>query len=238
MKAAIKTLSGTLAICALVSLTAEAQVVIINENFDTALSPGASFGSYTFGDTTSFTSGIVPGVGVGGTGGWQVVNNAASGSAGFSGVGAQYQNGGVSGNTSANLSDYTLSFDVKATAGSLNIQIQTWNGPGFGGGLTGTLNTAPANPGFGNDLTLGSSFTHYSLNLGNTSVFQGNTGMIPSGGTYQIAMQFNGGGPTPYANTMVIDNLMLTMATVPEPSMLALCALGAMGLIPRLRRKA
>src|SRR5215471_15062336 len=101
MKSFIKTFPVAVAVSALASLTANAQVVIFSENFDPALSAGASFGNYTFGDTTSFSSGVVAGVGVGGTSGWQVVNTAASGANGFSGVGAQYQNGGVSGNTSA-----------------------------------------------------------------------------------------------------------------------------------------
>jgi hypothetical protein len=225
-----------LAVSVLAGLTAQASVLIINENFDPSLSAGANFSSYSFGDTTSVASGIVGGVGVGGTSGWQVVNNAASGANGFSGVGAQYQNGGVTGNTSINLSDYTLSFDANATAGSLNIQVQSWTGAGFGGTMTGTLNTAPV-AGFGDDLTLNGTYTHYSLNLGDGSVWHNNTGFLPNGGTIQIAMQFDGGGPTPYANTMNIDNFQLSM--VPEPTIMALTGAGiAMtGLLIR-RRKA
>ncbi|HSU53607.1 MAG TPA: hypothetical protein VLT36_06080, partial [Candidatus Dormibacteraeota bacterium] len=157
-----------LAVLATAAATAQAQVTIISENFDTSLSPGANFSKYVFGDTAAASSSdaIAAGVGIGGTGGWKIVNDAPSGSSGFSGIGAQYQNGGITGNTSANLSDYTLSFDAKANAGSLNIQIQTWTGAGFGGTMTGTLNTAPTPPGFGNDQVLTPNFSHYSLNLG------------------------------------------------------------------------
>jgi hypothetical protein len=228
-------LSATAAGLALLfTASAPAQVTIFSENFDTGLSPGANFSKYVFGDTDSATStdAIAAGVGVGGTPAWQIINNAPSGANGFSGIGAQYQNGGITGNTSANLSDYVLSFDAKANAGSLNIQIQTWTGAGFGGTMTGTLNTAPVPPGFGNDLVLTPGFTHYSLNLGNTSVFQGGS-VNMSGGTIQVAMQFDGGGSTPYQNTLIVDNFTLTM--VPEPSVCALLGLAAGAFLLRRR---
>lgn len=228
---------GTLALSALVSLTTQAQVVIFSENFD-PLSGGASLTQYTFGDTGAGSSaGVVAGVGVDGSAAFQIVNTApAGGSAGYSGIAGQYQNGVVAGNTSLNLSDYTLSFDAKATAGSLNIQIQTWPQAHFGGTMTGTLNTAPS-AGYGNDQTLNSTWTHYSLNLGNSAIFATvGSGFQITGGTIQVAMQFNGGGATPYSNTLDVDNLTLTMATVPEPSSLALCGLAAAaGLILRRR---
>jgi PEP-CTERM motif len=221
---------GILAGALLISAAAQAQVTIISEAFEGNLSPGANFSKYTFGDTDSSTStdAMAAGVGIAGSGGWQIINNAPSGANGFSGIGAQYQNGGIHGNTSANLSDYVLSFDAKANAGSVNIQIQTWNGSGFSGGMSGTLSTAPNPPGFGNDQVLTPGFTHYALNLGNTTVFP-NGSINMQGGTIQIAMQFDGGGATPYQNTLIIDNLALTM--VPEPSCLALLGLGAIGWV-------
>jgi len=230
-----------LAVSVLAGLTAQASVLIINENFDPSLSAGANITQYgPGGDGTSFSNGLVGGVGVGGTTAWQLVMNAAAGGgAGYSYLGGQYQNGGVTGNTSAVLGDYTLSFDAMANAGSLNIQIQSWTGAGFGGTQTGTLNTAPLSPGYGNDLTLNPTYTHYSLNLGNSSIFQGNSGFLPNGGTIQVAMQLDGGGATPYSDTLNIDNFQLTMASVPEPTIMALTGAGiAMtGLLIR-RRKA
>jgi hypothetical protein len=228
-------LSGFLASSLLAALTAGAQVTIFSENFDSGLSAGAHVQvGYTFGDTTASSATLVAGVGVGGTGGWEIVNTAASGANGFSGVGAQYQNGGVTGNTSTHLSDYTLSFDARATGGSLNIQVQTWTGAGFGGTMTGTLSTAPS-VGFGDDLTLNPTFTHYNLNFADATIWHNGT-IDPSGGTYQIAMQFNGGGATPYSNTLDVDNFQLVMAVIPEPSSLALLGLGV-GSLAFLRRR-
>lgn len=224
-------------------LTAQASVFIINENFDPSLSAGAAFASYgPGGDGTSANNGIVAGVGTSGTSAWQITMTAAAGgTAGYAYYGAQYQNGGVTGNTSANLSDYTLSFDAEsttATLGSLNLQLQSWTGAGFTGTQTGTLNTAPASPGYGNDLTLTPTYTHYSLNLGDTSIFQGNSGFLPNGGTIQIAFQLNGpgAGSSGWTETLNVDNLQLTM--VPEPATLALCGLGLTGLVFIRRRSA
>lgn len=232
-----------IAVSMVAGLTAQASIFIINENFDSGLSPGAAFASYgPGGDGTSANNGIVAGVGVGGTSAWQITMTAApGGAAGYAYYGAQYQNGGVTGNASANLSDYTLSFDAvstTATLGSLNLQLQSWTGAGFGGSMTGTLNTAPASPGYGNDQPLYGTYTHYSLNLGDTSIFQGNTGFLPNGGTIQIAFQLNGpgAGANGWTETLNVDNLQLTM--VPEPATLALCGLGLAGLMLIRRRNA
>ena len=220
-----------LAATVMAGLSAQASVFIINENFDPSLSAGANFAAYgPGGDGTSANNGIVAGVGTGGTSAWQINMTAAAGGAnGYAYYGAQYQNGGVTGNTSANLSDYTLSFDAESVGtsiGSLNLQLQSWTGSGFGGTMTGTLNTAPANPGYGNDITLYSTYTHYSLNLGDTSVFQGNTGFLPNGGTFQIAFQLNGpgAGASGWTETLNVDNVQLTM--VPEPTILGLSGMG------------
>jgi hypothetical protein len=87
----------TAGLALLFTTSAPAQVTIFSENFDTGLSPGANFSKYVFGDTDAATStaAIAAGVGVGGTPAWQIINNAPSGANGFSGIGAQYQNGGI-----------------------------------------------------------------------------------------------------------------------------------------------
>jgi hypothetical protein len=222
-----------LAVTLVAGMTAQGSVVFINENFDPGLSAGANFSSYgPGGDGSTANNGIVAGVGVGGTSAWQIQMTAnGGGTAGYAYYGAQYQNGGVVGATSTSLSDYTLSFDAMVTGGgSLNLQIQTWPGAGFGGtGGTAatTLNTAPASPGYGNDLTLYSTYTHYSLNFGNSSVFQGvGASFNPAGGTYQIAFQLNGpgAGASGWTETLDVDNLQVSM--VPEPTILALGGMG------------
>lgn len=231
-----------MAVSMVVGFTAQASVSIINDNFD-PLSAAANLASYgPGGDGTSANNSVVAGVGTSGTSAWQITMTAApGGSAGYAYYGAQYQDGSVTGNTSVNLSDYTLSFDAESTSGtlgSLNLQIQSWTGASFGGSMTGTLNTAPANPGYGNDLTLTPTYTHYSLNLGDSSVFQGNSGFLPNGGTWQLTFQLNGGGAgaNGYTETVNVDNLQVTM--VPEPATLALCGLGLAGLVLIRRRKA
>ncbi|TWU28358.1 PEP-CTERM sorting domain-containing protein [Bythopirellula polymerisocia] len=214
--------------------TASYGVTIVSENFD-PLSGGAALQvGYTFGDTASSSTGI--GVGAGLTGdSWQTVNTTAANGNGFSGVGAQYQNGAITGNTSSNLSDYTLSFDAKADGGSLNIQIETFALPGFGGGVTGKLNTAPDNPGFGNDQLLNNTYTHYDLNLGDTAIFMADSGIDMSGGTIQITFQFNGTGAAPFTQALNVDNLKLTM--IPEPMTASLFCTGMLALIVQRRRK-
>jgi hypothetical protein len=218
------------------AITAQAQVSIFNENFDPLSGAGAvSVNGDVFGDTTSFSGAVVSGVGVGGTAAIQEVLNAASGSAGYSGANVEYGNGSLSGNTSSSLGDYTLSFDARANAGSLRLNLQSWALNGYVN-YTGQISTAPDNPGYGNDLTLNPAYTHYSLNLGNTSIFQSSVGGFQiTGGTLMITFQLDGGGATPYTDTLDIDNLALTM--VPEPVSATLCALGGLAAFAFLRQR-
>lgn len=240
----MKILTATLGIATvaalLTSVPATAQVTILSQNFDSGLSGSENLSGYHGGDITSSSYAVTAGVGVGGTPAIQEVNGTAGNAGnGYGYAAVQLQEQVVSGNTSLNLSDYTLSFDAESTAGSLNMQIQSWAGQNFGGGLTGTLNTAPASPGYGNDLSLSGSYVHYSLNLGNSTIFPNVGTFNPTGGTWQIAWQLNGGGNgNPASLTMNIDNVVLTMATpVPEPSILALAGLGAMGGLLLFRRR-
>jgi PEP-CTERM motif len=216
-----------------------ADTTVLSQNFDSGLSGSEALSGYHGGDITASIYGIVAGDGVGGTSALVMTNTTVGNAGNGYGYGAvQLQETGLSGNTSMNLSDYTLSFDAESTAGgSLNLQLQSFSGPGISGTVN-TLNTAPANPGYGNDLTLNPTYTHYSLNLGDTSIFQGNDGFVPTSANWQIAFQLNGGGNgNPSSLTFDVDNVMLTM--VPEPSSLALFAMGAMGGLLALRlRKA
>jgi hypothetical protein len=234
-KRIILSLTATLGLAA----GANAQI-IFSENFDAGLSPGAGLGGgWIFGDAVSKTSGIVGGAGTSGSSALQLVLNTAANGNGYAGGAMQLQEMTTSGNTSLNLSDYTLSFDVQTTAGSLNLQLQTWAGNYFGGSMSGTLNTAPASPGYGNDLNPGTAYTHYDLNLANATVFPNVNTFVPTGGTWQIAFQLNGGGNgNPSQLTLNVDNVVLTMTAVPEPATAALAGLGAAGLLIFRRRQA
>ena len=64
---------------------------------------------------------------------------------------------------------------MPANAGTLRLNIQSWSDNLYVN-YTGQLSTAPDDPGYGNDLTLSPTFTHYSLNLGNASIFQSSVG--------------------------------------------------------------
>jgi hypothetical protein len=202
-----------MAIVLLTTISATSQVIIIGENSNglSLSTPGATYGlGYDFGDTTSASVNFVSGAGTNGSGAFQVVNNAASGSDGYSGAGADISDGSVTGNTSQNLGDYTLSFWANANAGSLLVQLSSWSQSGFAG-TQALLSTAPQPAGYGNDLTLNPGYTYYSLNLGNAAIWNGNTSFAPNDPSLQITFQLDGGGPTPYTDTLNIDGLSLVM---------------------------
>jgi hypothetical protein len=73
--------------------------------------------------------------------------------------------------------------------------------------------------------------------LGDTTIFQGNTGFLPNGGTIQMAFQLDDGANPPWTATLDVDNLQLTMNSVPEPTILALSGMGISltGLLIRRR---
>jgi hypothetical protein len=203
----------------------QAQITIISDNLDSH--SGATAG-YSFGDATNFSHTYVSGVGVGGSVGAQVLSDFSPPGVGYGGVAFQYQNGNVSGNTSPNLSDYTLSFDalVNKANGGFELVVQAWSGQYF----SGTLSQGST----ASDIRLATPnvFQHYDINLGTLS-----SGLVPTGATLQIAWQmdeFTYGGPGT-GNELVIDNVQLTMA-VPEPSSMALGALGLAAFALRLRR--
>lgn len=206
---------------------AQAQVTIVNDNLN-ANTVGSATAGYTFGDVSNPTH-TYQLVGVGGSVGALVTSDFLPPGVGYGGVAYQYQVGNVGGlNTSANLSDYTLEFDalVNKTGGGFGLTFQTWTGTFFGGTFGGSSYPTEVYPSTAN------VFQHFSFNLGAFSA-----GAVPTGQTWQIAWQmdeYTYGGPGT-GDQMVIDNIQVTM--VPEPTSLALCAVGALGLVLR-RRKA
>jgi len=196
---------------------------IFSDNLDSLSGPTPG---YSFGDAINFSHTYAPGVGVGGSVGAQVASDFG-GTNGFGGVAYQYQNGNVTGNTSANLGNYVLSFDaaVNKANGGFALILQNWTGTFF----SGTFSQSQ----YPSEITLATPnvFQHFSINL---SSF--NPGAVPTGQTWQIAWQmdeFAYGGPGT-GNLLFIDNVMVTM--VPEPCTFALAVLGA-GSFAMLRRR-
>ncbi len=221
----MKKLAVLLATTSLCALPALAQVTIFSDNFDSLSGPTPG---YSFGDAVNSSHNYTAGVGVGGSVGAQVLSDFSSGPNGYGGVAFQYQNGNVTGNTSANLSDYTLSFDalVNKANGGFALIVQNWTGTFF----SGTFSQSQ----YPTEITLPTAnvFQHYSINLGSFSA-----GAVPTGQTWQIAWQmdeFTFGGPGT-GDGMVIDNVQVTM--VPEPSSIGLAILGIASLAVLRRRK-
>jgi hypothetical protein len=216
---------GVLFACAsFCALSATGQVTIFSDNLN---SLSGNTPGYNFGDAVNFSHTYVAGVGVGGSVGARILSDFG-GTNGFGGVAYQYQNGNVTGNSSANLGDYVLSFDaaVNKANGGFALIVQNWSGTFFSGSFSQSA--------YPSEITLATPnvFQHFSINL---SSF--NPGAVPSGQTWQIAWQmdeFAYGGPgTGYQ--LIIDNVMVTM--VPEPSSFALALLGAASFAFLRRRR-
>lgn len=207
-----------------------AQVTIFFDNLDSK-TVGSTTPGYTFGDVANATR-TYQSVGVGGSVAALLQSDFTAPGVGYGGQAFQYQIGNVGGaNTSANLGDYTLSFDasVNKAGGGFSLIFQDWANPFFGGAMGSSSDPT--------EITLATpnSFQHFSINLANFT--SGSTPANPSGQTWQIAFQMDeftfGTAPTT-GNQVIIDNIGVTM--VPEPSSLALGAFAAFALLGVRRR--
>lgn len=205
----------------------QAQVYIINDNLDSNANGTATPG-YTFGDVTNASHTYVAGAGVGGSTAAVIQSDFTPPGVGYGGVAYQYQDGNTGGiNTSANLSNYTLSFDAEVNKpGGFDLIVQSWAGTYFSGAQSSS--SAPSDYA----ISTPGAFQHFSVNLGTL-----NSGVNMTGLTLQIAWQMDEymyGGPGT-DDQLIIDNVQLTM--VPEPSTCALAALGGLGGIAMRRRR-
>lgn len=206
----------------------QAQTIIINDNLD-SYANGTATAGYTFGDVANSSHTYVSGAGVGGSTAAVIQSDFTAPGVGYGGVAYQYQDGNTGGiNTSANLGDYTLSFDAKVNkSGGFGLIVQSWSGTYFSGATSSSSSPsdyAISTPG---------QFEHFSVNLGTL-----NPGVNMTGQTLQLAWQMDEymyGGPGT-DDQLVIDNVELTMA-VPEPSTCALATLGGIAGILTLRRR-
>ena len=197
------------------AVTSQAQTVVWNAgtNFDSV-----TLGAY--GTATDFSSGVSPALnivapGMGGTGrAMELTWNQTSGSGiNFQSAGASYA---ASGNTSANLANYNLSFDlsvlgVNAGPYPQGFQISIF-GPG-GGVFSG--------PKLELDLTstvfqAGQGYQHYSFTLDQFTSFNS---FDPTAASFTVGfgiVSFGGPNTTATPETFDFDNLQIS--SVPEPS--------------------
>jgi hypothetical protein len=140
----------------------------------------------------------------------------------------------ASGNSSANLADYTLSFDMAVQGVDLAF--------GFGGVEIGIF--GPGSWIFNGDAlrlsflagppTAGSGYQHFSLPF-SSFVASGNAPLNPTDASFSVGFGvINFGNPmTASPETILVDNIQIT--AVPEPSSFAVFA-GGLGLLAAWRR--
>jgi len=181
----------------------QAQTVVLSENFDSE--PPGSFGStYNYASGGNVTSTIVA-PGAGGSGqALQLSGNLTSGVSENAGVNSPIYT--PAGNLSANLSDYTLSFDMAISHGAnsgfsvvLNI---------FGTAQAdGSSYTVPIN-----QITVGGGFQHFSVNLGTLPPGYLIPVLNPTDNQYSFQLLFLGTpGVAATPETVLLDNLQITM---------------------------
>ena len=217
----------------------QAQTTVFSENFEGI--PSGTDELAPWSDTAdladaNYSLTVQAGAGKTGTQGllWQANFRPATWS-GWLQANMGYGGNPPAGNTDPNLSDYILSFDMRiisgATLGHLQLNIQGWSDPGYGGTMTQTggqnIDTS--------SLSVGGAYQHLSVNLGDLA---GGSGFNPTSGTYQFQWQVNGwelGGGGSLGEKIAIDNVLIMM--VPEPSSLALIGLGAAALLSLRNRR-
>lgn len=222
---------GAIALALLSALASNAQAqVVIFSGFDQSVGNPAS-GSplgWVVGDASNVTMAYVDGAGAGGSQAVVITTDFTGG--GFGIAEYEYRNMSVSGNTSANLSDYTLSFDAAVNVANAGFWLVV-SAPQYDSVVDYLASPSAiliSNP---------NTFEHFTLNL--ASDFQdGHIGTFdPLSEWWQVdfnMMSEDFGDPST-GDQLIISNLELTM--VPEPSSLALCALSAAAGLVFLRRR-
>lgn len=212
------------------SLTSQAQLVVWSQNFD-SLTPG------TYGATTDYQNDpsnpanpanniLTPGDGGSGNAMALTFNTVSGTTVNIQAATPTYA---ANGNTSANLADYTLSFDmaiqgVDISTGYGGLQISVQNG----GGIFGPSAVSPfVTPAAG---TAGAGYQLYSFNLG---TFTGSLNPTSANLAFGIGVVAYGNNMTASPETLLVDNIQITM--VPEPGGFAIIT-GGLGLLAGWRR--
>lgn len=219
---------GAIALALLSALASNAQAqVVVFSGFDQSVGNPAS-GSplgWVVGDASNVTMAYVDGAGAGGSQAVVITTDFTGG--GFGIAEYEYRNMSVSGNTSANVSDYTLSFDAAVNVANAGVWlvVSTLHN-GSPGDLSSYLMISNPN-----------TFEHFTLNLASDFVggFPGTFDPLSEWWQLDFNMMSQDFGDPSTGNQLIISNLELTM--VPEPSSLALCALSAVMGLTFLRRR-
>jgi hypothetical protein len=178
-------------------VTANAQTTIFNQNFDGAYT-GPYSTSFYAGGSPAATSATVVASGGNPNGCLQIVMTTTTSSDFFAG---QAQLMTVAGNTDLLPADYVLSFDAKGSrAANIQVGIQTWPAPYFGG--TGPVINATTDQA----LSAANTWQTFKINLGNV------TTASPTGATWQLNFQFGAWqwGGAGITDSLIIDNIVLT----------------------------
>ena len=202
MKSVLK-MTILMAILGDINISIHAQTVVLSQNFD-SLSLGA-FGSLNNYDGGGNPAAIIVTPGAGGAGRALELTGRSITSGSSANFGVNIGNMPLTGNTSANLSDYTLSFDLAigaADPGGYIIDVGTYNAAGNQG-----ISYHPAVP------VAGAGYTHFSVNMGTLAAEYGTTLLNPTSPQMNVTIQVNafpsGASGTP---DVFLDNLQITMA--------------------------
>lgn len=233
MKQILRTISLVAVLSGFATAT-HADILVWSQNFD-SIALGA-YGAHTTDFVNDGTNPALPANNIvaPGNGGGQAMAltfNAVSGTTlNLQTATLEYA---ASGNTSANLANYTLSFDlavqgVDVSMGYGGLEINVF-GPGSwifnGDGARLSFLTGPP--------TAGSGYQHFSLNLG---TFVADAALLnPTDASFSVGIGVIGYGNNMTASpeTLLLDNVEITM--VPEPSTFAML-LGGLGLLAGLCR--
>jgi hypothetical protein len=177
-------------------LSAIAQTMIFDEDFDGGYTGYFGTASYSGGSPTATNNAVIASGG-NPNGAWQETMTTTTWSDYYAGIVSLMT---VSGNTDPIPSDYVLSFDAKGSqAATIQLIIQTWPYDYYGG--TGPVINASVNE----VLTAANAWQTFSINLGSI------TEAMPIGATWQLAFPLNSwqwGGPG-FTDTLTIDNIKL-----------------------------